>query len=118
MAVEDAAALAESLRFVTRKDMISHAVAIYEETRIPRTKLVHDGSRRHGHTLHLPDGPEQQARDKAMEKEVRGEPFVASPNQWSDPSTIVWLYAHDPADAVRRAWAERSVTTECSRGRL
>ncbi|OCT52819.1 Monooxygenase FAD-binding protein [Cladophialophora carrionii] len=107
MAVEDAVALAESLRFATRKDMVSQAVAVFEQVRIPRVKQVHDATVKHGYTLHLPDGPEQQSRDKAMEKEVNGEHFISSPNQWSDPTVLSWLYPHKPAVAVRKAWAER-----------
>ncbi|KIW68827.1 hypothetical protein PV04_04747 [Phialophora macrospora] len=107
MAVEDAVALAESLRFATRKDMVPQAVAIFEQVRIPRVKQVHEASVKHGYTLHLSDGPEQQSRDKAMEKEVNGEHFISSPNQWSDPTILSWLYPYKPAVAVRKAWTER-----------
>ena len=106
MAVEDAAALAESLRFVKHKDMVPKAVAIFEKVRIPRVRQVHEASFKHGYTLHLSDGPEQQSRDKALEKEVNGEHFIWSPNQWSDPTVLSWLYTHKPAVAVRMAWAE------------
>jgi len=106
MAVEDATALAESLRPITHKDMIPQAIAIFERTRIPRVRHVHEASFKHGYTLHLSDGPEQQSRDKAMEKEVNGEHFLSSPNQWSDPTIRTWLCAHKPAGAVRSAWAE------------
>jgi salicylate hydroxylase len=107
MAVEDAAALAESLRFATKKEMVPQAVAVFEQVRIPRVKQVHEASIKHGYTLHLSDGPEQQSRDKAMEKEVNGEHFISSPNQWSDPTVLSWLYPYKPAVAVRKAWTER-----------
>ena len=112
MAVEDAVALAESMRFITRKEMVPQAVAIFEQVRIPRVEHVHEASVKHGYTMHLSDGPEQQRRDKALEKEVKGEHSIASPNHWSDPTVLNWLYPHRPALAVRRAWKEQISTAE------
>lgn len=111
MAVEDAAALAETLRCMPHRDMLGQAIAIFERVRIPRVKQVHEASRMHDYTLHLPDGPEQRARDKAMEREVRGEHFVSSPNQWSDPTMQNWVYPHLPALAIRKAWGVEEAPT-------
>jgi salicylate hydroxylase len=41
-------------------------------------------SRANGHRFHLPDGPDQQARDAAMASS-----FGVAPD-------IDWLYGHDP----------------------
>jgi salicylate hydroxylase len=106
MAVEDAAALAEALSFIQHRDQIAQAVAIYEAVRVPRASAMHEASYRHAYTMHLPDGPEQEARDMAMMAEVEGAHFIASPNQWSDPATQLWAYGHDPVKAVREAWVE------------
>ena len=104
MAVEDAAALAESLRWMPHRAMLPQAVATFERVRIPRLKQIHEASLLHEYTMHLQDGPEQRARDKAMEKEVRGEHFISSPNQWSDPTVQNWVYSYRPAVDIRRAW--------------
>ncbi|KAJ9603934.1 hypothetical protein H2200_011456 [Cladophialophora chaetospira] len=118
MAVEDAAALAESLRFARHKDMVPKAIAIFEQVRIPRVKHVHEASFRHGYTLHLADGPEQRRRDQAMEKEASGQHFVSSPNQWSDPTVLSWLYTYKPAVAVRMAWADHNQEGEKTAKRI
>lgn len=109
MAVEDAAALAETLRNVSQKVTIADAISVFEEVRMPRVKQVHDATTLHGYTLHLSDGPEQRRRDQAMEREVNGEHFVWSPNQWSDPTVTSWMCTHRPALAVRKAWANRKL---------
>ena len=106
MAVEDASALAESLRMVSTKGELEEAVRIYEEVRQTRTRLVHESSYRHAYTVHLPDGPEQMARDAAMADEVAGVHFIQSPNQWSDPTTQRWAYGYDAAEAIQEAWDE------------
>ena len=104
MAVEDAATLAECLKRLRSKDELRHAVDIYERLRILRCKLVQEASLSHGYILHYPDGPLQQARDAAMKPEVEGKPFIASPNQWSDPTSQLWCYTYDPVEDVRRNW--------------
>jgi salicylate hydroxylase len=106
MAVEDAAALAEALSFIRHRSQIAQAVGIYEAVRVPRASAMHEASYRHAYTMHLPDGPEQEARDMAMLAEVEGSHFISSPSQWSDPATQLWAYDHNPNKAVREAWAQ------------
>jgi salicylate hydroxylase len=61
--IEDAAALAAAL--VAGPD-VPVALARYEALRRPRTARVQGMSRDNGVRFHLPDGPDQQARDAAM----------------------------------------------------
>jgi salicylate hydroxylase len=59
--------------------------------------------------LHFADGPEQQARDAAMEVEVRRLHFETSSNQWSDPVIQQWAYDHDAVSVIQpRLWASRN----------
>ena len=106
MAVEDAAALAQSLMFMSKRSDLDRAIDIYEEVRQSRVRPMHEASYRHAYTVHLPDGPEQKARDDAMLAEVAGDYFIKSPNQWSDPTTQMWAYQYDAAGAIRSAWAQ------------
>ncbi|MGH3250406.1 MAG: FAD-dependent monooxygenase, partial [Trebonia sp.] len=55
----------------------------YEELRIPRTTRLQEVSHARAHVNHLPDGPEQRARDASFSGT---DPLVAS----------AWIYAHDP----------------------
>jgi|SRR4051794_6756692 salicylate hydroxylase len=104
MAIEDAAALAACLRRITDKSMLGQAVDVFQMVRIPRVKQIHEASTLHDFTMHLPDGAEQRARDAAMEKEVAGEHFNESPNQWSDPTMQNWIYTYDPTEHIRQVW--------------
>lgn len=84
-AIEDAAVLARCL--AEGPDDPASALQRYETVRRPRTDQVQQRS--HGRALinHLPDGPEQQARDIAFRE---ADPLVANG----------WIYSYDPDDAV------------------
>ena len=82
-AIEDAAALA---RFLSEEseDPIA-ALRRYEAARIPRTTRLQEVSHARGHLNHLPDGPDQRARDEAF---ARADALAAN----------AWIYAYDPAE--------------------
>ncbi|MDO9093984.1 MAG: FAD-dependent monooxygenase [Rubrivivax sp.] len=80
-AVEDAAVLADCLAGVLRQD-VPAALQRYENRRRPRASEVQLMSRGREIRNHLPDGPEQQARDDAF---AQGDPLRQS----------AWLYGHD-----------------------
>jgi salicylate hydroxylase len=84
-AVEDAAVLASCLAAdPTRPDQALHR---YESLRIERTTRLQEVSHGRAHINHLPDGPEQQARDAAL---ASADPLVASG----------WIYGYDAMAAV------------------
>jgi salicylate hydroxylase len=85
-AIEDAAALTDCLSGSTD---VPAALARYEARRRPRASRVQGMSRDNGVRFHLPDGPQQRARDEAMASS-----FGLSPD-------MDWLYnGGDRADAV------------------
>jgi salicylate hydroxylase len=83
-AIEDAATLARCLAAGPADP--AAALRRYEELRIPRTARLQEVSHARAHLNHLPDGPEQQARDAAFS----GADALAASG---------WIYAHD-ADAL------------------
>lgn len=82
-AVEDAAVLAACLAG-TDGSAVPEALNRYASLRRDRAARVQAISRGNGVRFHLPDGPEQQARDAAM-----ASAFGLSPE-------IDWLYGYDP----------------------
>jgi 2-polyprenyl-6-methoxyphenol hydroxylase-like FAD-dependent oxidoreductase len=86
-AVEDAAVLAACLADPGARDVPS-ALERYAALRRPRASRVQAISRGNGTRFHLPDGPEQEARDAAMASS-----FGISPE-------IDWLYGHDALDTL------------------
>jgi salicylate hydroxylase len=80
-AIEDGAALARCL--AANPADPAAALRRYESLRIPRTTRLQEVSHSRAHVNHLPDGPEQRARDASFKDT---DPLVAS----------AWIYAHDP----------------------
>lgn len=87
-AIEDAAALAVCL--ATGPWDPTTALARYERVRRPRASAVQEASRGRTAHHHLPDGPEQRARDAAFAGE--------DPLRHND-----WIYAYDAEVAAARA---------------
>ena len=80
-AIEDGATLARCL--AANPADPAAALRRYEELRIPRTTRLQEVSHARAHVNHLPDGPEQRARDASF--------------SGTDPLTAsAWIYAHDP----------------------
>lgn len=100
MAVEDGAALAEALSHATSADDLSKVLGVFERVRAQRSGQMQQASLINGTLWHFADGPEQEARDLAMQPEVLGQPFEESPNQWSDPVTQEWAYGYDAVEAI------------------
>jgi salicylate hydroxylase len=58
----------------------------YEELRLPRVTRLQQMSRGNKHRYHMPDGPEQEARDAAV-----------AANRERAPDTLGWLFGFDAA---------------------
>jgi salicylate hydroxylase len=84
-AIEDGAALAACLA-AARDGDVPAALRRYEQLRLPRVSRVQALSRANKTRFHLPDGPDQEARDAEWSR--------ASDRA---PDALRWLYAHDPA---------------------
>ena len=62
-AIEDAAVLTISLSLA---EDVPTALGVYEAVRKSRAEVIQDSAATTRHVLHLPDGPEQEKRDKAI----------------------------------------------------
>ncbi|OQU98820.1 FAD binding domain-containing protein [Cladophialophora immunda] len=94
--MEDGAFLARTLaRVVEDKITIAQAIEIYEKTRMPKAYYKQQVSFINGAIWQVPDGPIQEARDKAMAPELKGEQFMRSPNLYGDPVTTLSVYNYD-----------------------
>lgn len=85
--MEDGAFLGVLLREVHRgRISVVDAVKKYERERMPLADLKQQKSFVMGMVYHMEDGsPEQMARDRHMEAELRGEQVLRSPNLNADP---------------------------------
>ena len=116
MAIEDAAVLGNLFSRLSHPSQIKPMLLAYESLRYGRTASTQASSRLNQRIFHLPDGPEQQARDDdmraAMDAEFRmldGEEvdmdYEGSANQWADRKKNKAQFAYD-ADAVTERWWE------------
>jgi salicylate hydroxylase len=83
-AIEDGVTLAACLAKGRRQD-VADALALYETLRLPRTARVQAASFNNKRRFHLPDGPEQVARDAEMAKGATD----------FSVHSVAWLYGHD-----------------------
>lgn len=99
-AVEDAAALGILLSNIRSRREISSALQVYERSRKQRAETVQQSGSENRITLHLPDGPEQKARDEQFRSSTTG----ANPDKWSDRETQEFLWGWDAEKAALDAW--------------
>ena len=104
--MEDGAFLGRCIaKVVEGKIRLDEAVRIYEEERMPKAYAKQQVSFLNGAIWHLPDGPEQLARDKAMEPELQGKYYVRSSNLYGDPQTVLDVYGYDVEEHAETALA-------------
>ncbi|KAJ5776552.1 uncharacterized protein N7511_001563 [Penicillium nucicola] len=101
-AVEDAAALGILLSSITSRAEIPLALSAYEQSRKERAETVQQSGSENRITLHLPDGPEQVARDAQFLASASGE----NPDKWSDRRTQEFLWGWDAEKEALTTWAE------------
>ncbi|OGM50559.1 salicylate hydroxylase, partial [Aspergillus bombycis] len=102
-AVEDAAALGILLSTISSKHEIPVALRAYENSRKQRAETVQQSGSANRITLHLPDGPEQQARDEQFRLSMTG---GSNPDRWTDRETQTFLWGWDAEKAALEAWNE------------
>ena len=81
-AIEDGAALTACL---TETTDVEAALRLYESVRLPRASKIQSMSAQNMVRFHLPDGPEQEERDRQM---------ATQSTDWSI-NAVAWIYGHD-----------------------
>ncbi|KAB8235145.1 putative salicylate hydroxylase [Aspergillus alliaceus] len=102
-AVEDAAALGVLLSTISSAREIPLALQAYENSRKQRAEKVQQSGSANRITLHLPDGPEQQARDEQFRLSMTS---GSNPDRWTDRETQAFLWGWDAEKAALEAWNE------------
>jgi salicylate hydroxylase len=107
MALEDAATLAECLERVKASADIPATLKAFQQIREPRCKLVQEWSAMKRKRAIIPDGPEQEHRDKNFKlfnAWVRAEPwdkvYVGELPEFDTPKWKAWLNGHNAVESV------------------
>ncbi|KAK8127238.1 FAD-dependent monooxygenase OpS4 [Apiospora sp. TS-2023a] len=102
-AIEDGAVLGLVLGHIQSRDQVPQALAMYEKLRKARGESIVRETFKQRDDFHIPDGPEQEARDQIflsqLGKELKG-PF---PSRWTCPQVQPWLYGYDAYEEVENA---------------
>ncbi|TFY64344.1 hypothetical protein EVG20_g5982, partial [Dentipellis fragilis] len=119
MAVEDAAVLGALISHMRDVSQLPTLLQAYEDLRLSRCTETQQSSRLNQHIFHLPDGPEQEARDTAMRRAMEieraallpsppgsttalpgdEEGLKGNPNQWADRGKNEVQFSYDADDA-------------------
>lgn len=117
MAIEDAAVIGNLFSRIASKNQISHLLHAYQDIRYSRAVVTQLESQNNQTLFHLPDGPQQRARDASMRismeyalKEARGEltlnDNVGNTNMWADRVKSDEQFSYDADEAVNRWWRQ------------
>lgn len=90
---------------ITDKNEIPIALRAYEKSRKERAETVQQSGSMNRVTLHLPDGPEQIARDEQFRASLKG---GSNPDKWSDRQTQEFLWGWDAEKAALETWKSES----------
>ncbi|KAK2732574.1 3-hydroxybenzoate 6-hydroxylase [Colletotrichum kahawae] len=100
--IEDAGVLAAA--FTCTSDVLL-ALAVYETVRKRRAERIAASAAATGRALHLPDSPEQRARDEAIKNQGRGQ-AAASQDKWRDVEWQNYMWGTDVMRHTIQSWDE------------
>lgn len=110
--VEDGAVLGVLLSKISRvgpdRTDMSEVLQLYQQVRKDRSERVAAGTMQQRHYNHLPDGPEQEARDRTMleqfDEQLPGYPFF-----WAEPVLQKWIFGYDAIKEAEQAWVDFNI---------
>lgn len=116
MATEDAGALAVAVGRAGTADELPVVLGAYERARKWRCEAVAAQARRNGDMIHMPDGEEQENRDREMARLAQTGVWKADTGPMFDAEFRAFLYGHNVIEHVSglRNFLENIVLT-CSR---
>ncbi|TFK47446.1 FAD/NAD(P)-binding domain-containing protein [Heliocybe sulcata] len=117
MALEDGAVLGNLFSRLTDRAQLPALIHAYEHLRLPRASATQASARLNQKIFHLPDGPQQQARDAEMRQAMRMElgqeigsvgagGNEGNANQWADKKKSALQFGYDADEEVERWWKE------------
>ncbi|PCH42698.1 FAD/NAD(P)-binding domain-containing protein [Wolfiporia cocos MD-104 SS10] len=119
MAIEDAAVLGILLSHVSSVSQLPNLLRAYESVRLPRASQTQTWSTANQNYSHLPDGPEQEARDAALRKVAEKELAAAERMRNGECVPVVWhdrnmeeQYKFDAEADAERWWQQAHESLE------
>lgn len=116
-AVEDAAVLTVALSLIESTDEIPSALVAYEAIRKSRGEAIQASASATQKVLHLPDGPEQEERDRKIKESTLAATSLANsagtaekrnPDLWADQQWQDFMWGVDVMKETFERWDEFS----------
>ena len=85
------------------KSQVPQALTLYEKLRKKRGEAIVRETFAQRASIHMHDGPEQEARDLLMLSKLGGEIDCKFPSRWQCPVVQPWLFGYDPEEETERA---------------
>jgi salicylate hydroxylase len=104
--LEDGAVLGHVLAALESKAQLPQALDMFQRLRKKRGEAIVRETFAQRKDFHMPNGPEQQARDALMLSKLGGEIDVKFPSRWQCPVVQSWLYGYDAAKETEMALQE------------
>ncbi|ETN40886.1 uncharacterized protein HMPREF1541_05166 [Cyphellophora europaea CBS 101466] len=105
-AMEDGAVLGWCVGQVKSKVDLRRAVSLYERVRKERGERVAQETFLQRHQFHMPDGPEQEERDRIFASQLDKDDIddtIQFPSRWTCGIAQRWLYGYDAYAAAKEA---------------
>ncbi|RSL46153.1 hypothetical protein CEP53_010439 [Fusarium sp. AF-6] len=106
-AIEDGAVLGLLLGTLSRQEDLPKALMRYQQLRKVRGDSIVKETFKQRDSFHMPDGPEQEARDAIFLSQLGKELRAPFPSRWTCPEVQPWLYGYDAFKEV-----EESIKTD------
>ena len=94
-AIEDAAVLTVALSLICSTDEIRSALSVYETIRKARGEAIQASACSTQKALHLPDGPEQEERDRKIKQSSMNATTQRNPDLWADQQWQDFMWGVD-----------------------
>lgn len=101
--IEDAGVLTMALSLT---DNVELALRVYELVRKNRGEAIQNSAATTQKSLHLPDGPAQQARDQKMRDALKLDGKGDNPDLWSDQSWQTFMWGIDVMKETQDNWED------------
>ncbi|KAI3335799.1 hypothetical protein F4824DRAFT_144826 [Ustulina deusta] len=102
-AIEDGAVLGLLLGSIQTREQLPKVLRMYQDLRKARGDAIVKETFKQRDSFHMPNGPEQEARDELFLSQLGREPNAPFPSRWTCPQVQPWLYGYDAYREVEEA---------------
>ena len=103
VSIEDGSVLAECVDRAHNVSDLPALLLAFQAMRKPRCEMISRGALANGDIWHMPDGPEQEQRDRDMQQKMDGASKAnENPNKWNEKAFVDWLFGYNTEKEVCR----------------